>query len=105
MAGILSGSGTKNCGEKDIYNYWIRVSEHLPWIKCVQKNANENKTTRDVERACHKFIKKFYRRCETEKDEDGNNKKDESGKDILIQDTCQQCERIGWGEEVCVKEE
>ena len=88
MAGILSGSGVNNCGTKDIYNYWIRVSEHLPWIKCVKKNAEENKTTRDIERACNKFIKRFVRKCE----------KDESGEDI--QTKCKQCE-IFDRKEVC----
>ena len=92
MAGILSGGGTTNCGKEDIYNYWIRVSEHLPWIKCVQRNANENETTRDIERACNQFIKQFNRKCE--KDENGND----------IQNSCKQCERFGLEEEVCVPE-
>ena len=95
MAGILSGGGTTNCGKEDIYNYWIRVSEHLPWIKCVQKNANENETTRDIERACNGFIKQFNRKyCKYEKNEKGE----------VIANSCEQCEKIGLEEEVCVPE-
>merc|ERR1712223_1834612 len=59
LAGILAGSGRENCGTLDIYNYWIRVSEHLDWIKCVKKNAEENKTTRNIQRACNRFVKQF----------------------------------------------
>ena len=101
MAGILSGSGVNNCGTKDIYNYWIRVSEHLPWIKCVKKNAEENKSTRNIQRACNKSVKKFTRKCETEKDDDGNNIKDKKGKNIDDQNSCKQCEKMGLGEEKC----
>ena len=92
LAGILSGSGTLNCGSKNIYNYWIRVSEHLDWIKCVKKNAEENKSTRNIQRACNKSVKKFTRKCE--KDKEGN----------IIQESCKQCERKGLEKEVCVKE-
>ena len=92
LAGILSGGGVTNCGKLDIYNYWIRVSEHLDWIKCVKKNAEENKTTRNIQRACNRFVKQFNRRCE--KDEKGN----------IIQESCEQCERKGLRREVCVKE-
>ena len=56
LAGIYSGSGTKECGKKNVPNYWQRVSEFLPWIKCVKKHAELNKTTRDVERACNQFV-------------------------------------------------
>ena len=93
MAGLYTGSGVSNCGKLDIYSYWIRVSEHLPWIKCIKKNAEENKTTTEVEKACEKFVKKFDRKCE----------KDENGSDI--QNSCKQCEKIGSGEEVCIEEE
>ena len=56
LAGSLSGSGTGSCGNKNIPNYYQRISEFLPWIKCVKKHAELNKTTRDVERACNKFV-------------------------------------------------
>ena len=56
LAGSLSGSGTDFCGKKYIPNYYQRISEFLPWIKCVKKHAELNKTTRDVERACNQFV-------------------------------------------------
>ena len=56
LAGLLSGSGTSSCGNLNIPNYYQRISEFLPWIKCVKKNAELNKTTRDVERACNKIV-------------------------------------------------
>ena len=56
LAGSLSGSGTGSCGNKNIPNYYQRISEYLPWIKCVKKHAELNKTTRDVERACNQFV-------------------------------------------------
>ena len=56
LAGSLSGSGTDTCGIANIPNYYQRISEFLPWIKCVKKNAELNKTTRDVERACNQFV-------------------------------------------------
>ena len=93
LAGILSGSGTSNCGSKNIYNYWIRVSEHLDWIKCVKKNAEENKSTRNIQRACNKSVKSFTRKyCKT---------KNVDGKEIK---SCEQCERKGLEKEICVKE-
>ena len=56
LAGTLSGSGTDFCGKVNIPNYWQRISEFLPWIKCVKKNAEFNKTTRDVERAYNQYV-------------------------------------------------
>ena len=82
LAGLLSGSGIDNCGQHNIPNYWQRISEFLPWIKCVKRNAEENKTSRDVERACNQFVKRYTREC----------KKDESG--IDIQTSCKQCEEL-----------
>ena len=58
LAGSLSGSGTGTCGNADanIPSYYQRISEFLPWIKCVKKHAELNKTTRDVERACNQYV-------------------------------------------------
>ena len=56
LAGIYSGSGTNECGKVNVPNFWQRISEFLPWIKCVKKHAELNKTTRDVERACNQFV-------------------------------------------------
>ena len=56
LAGTHSGSGTLTCGNLNIPSYYQRISEFLPWIKCVKKNAELNKTTRDVERACNQYV-------------------------------------------------
>ena len=85
LAGLLSGSGIDNCGKYNIPNYWQRISEFLPWIKCVKRNAEENKSSRDVERACNRFVKKYTRKCET----DNVN--------------CKQCEKLN-GKETCFEE-
>ena len=85
LAGLLSGSGIDNCGKYNIPNYWQRISEFLPWIKCVKRNAEENKSSRDVERACNRFVKKYTRKCES----DNVN--------------CKQCENLN-GKETCFEE-
>ena len=51
LAGIFSGSGEFKCGKSEI-NYWQRVSEFLPWIKCVKRIAEENKATEEIEKEC-----------------------------------------------------
>ena len=51
LAGIFSGSGKYECGKAEI-NYFQRVSEFLPWIKCVKRNAEENKATEEIEKEC-----------------------------------------------------
>ena len=51
LAGIFSGSGEYECGKSEV-NYWQRVSEFLPWIKCVKRNAEENKPTEGIEKEC-----------------------------------------------------
>ena len=56
LAGTFSGSGTNACGNLNIPGYYQRISEFLPWIKCVKKHAELNKTTRNVERACNQFV-------------------------------------------------
>ena len=56
LAGIFSGSGTKECGKKNVPNYWQRVSEFLPWIKCVKRLAEENKASEEIEKDCKKNI-------------------------------------------------
>ena len=86
LAGLLSGSGIDNCGRYNIPNYWQRISEFLPWIKCVKRNAEENKTSRDVERACNRFVKKYKRKCESEEEI-----------------SCKLCETVN-GRETCVEE-
>ena len=85
MAGLLSGSGVQSCGGDNIPNYWQRISEYLPWIKCVKQNAEENKTSRDVERACNQFVKRYTRKCESENF------------------NCKQCEELN-REETCFEE-
>ena len=85
LAGLLSGSGIDNCGQHNIPNYWQRISEFLPWIKCVKRNAEGSKTRRDVERACNQFVKKYTRKCES----DNVN--------------CKQCEKLN-GKETCFEE-
>ena len=86
LAGLLSGSGIANCGSDNIPNYWQRISEFLPWIKCVKQNAEENKTHRDVERACNQFVKKYTRKCESDEEI-----------------SCKLCERVN-EKETCVEE-
>ena len=55
LAGIFSGSGEYECGKAEI-NYFQRVSEFLPWIKCVKRNAEENITTEEIEKECESEI-------------------------------------------------
>ena len=86
LAGLLSGSGVPSCGADNIPNYWQRISEYLPWIKCVKRNAEENKSSRDVERACNRFVKKYTRKCESEEEI-----------------SCKHCETAN-GRETCVEE-
>ena len=57
LAGIFSGSGKYECGKAEI-NYFQRVSEFLPWIKCVKRNAEENKATEEIEKECESEIKR-----------------------------------------------
>ena len=62
LAGIFSGSGKYDCGKSEI-NYWQRVSEFLPWIKCVKRNAEENKPTEEFEKECASEINSSRNKC------------------------------------------
>ena len=62
LAGIFSGSGKYECG-KSVINYWQRISEFLPWIKCVKRNAEENKPTEEIEKECESEINSSRDKC------------------------------------------
>ena len=55
LAGIFSGSGEYECGKSEI-NYWQRISEFLPWIKCVKRNAEDNKAKEEIQKECESKI-------------------------------------------------
>ena len=62
LAGIFSGSGEYECGKSEI-NYFQRVSEFLPWIKCVKRYAEENKPTEEFEKECESEIYSSQDKC------------------------------------------
>ena len=67
LAGIYSGSGTKECGKKNVPNYWQRVSEFLPWIKCIKRLAEENKASEEIEKECKFYINSSQPKCMVDK--------------------------------------
>jgi len=62
LAGIYSGSGKYECGKSEI-NYWQRISEFLPWIKCVKRNAEVNKPTELIAKECESKINSSPDKC------------------------------------------